>query len=60
MGRTLELHTDNDEVFTSVTVMTKRAQFKGPLVSLVPLENARNDLFLQPKTKPAIRKISHF
>ena len=50
----MALHTGDDDVCRMATVMTNGRQFKRPLVSSVPLEIDRNDVFLATKTGPAM------
>ena len=45
LGRVLELHTGDDSISRSDTVKTHRGVLKRPLVSLVPLEIDRQDVF---------------
>ena len=51
LRRVLELHTGDDSISRSATVKTHRGVLKRPLVSLVPLEIDRQDVFLVTKNR---------
>ena len=51
LGRVLQLHTGDGSISRSARVKTHRGVLKRPLVSLVPLEIDRQDVFLVTKNR---------